>query len=322
MVALVVGYLFLPYEIRAWIPIWAPFAAALALEAHFLFGGRVRGPGRPAHGGSPDRGPGERDLAELGGEHWREALAVEHGGRQVLVPAAGLSEEELHERVEAYLANPDAAEALDSRPRPSAARTRRPRARHLAEGIAVLAIAAAVGYLASRPEGWDAVSPADRASAEALFAREAARIAGHAVRISCDTSGTRVGFIQDADGVAQVGGSEAYLVPELCDALYQLSAKQRVPSFPRTARALAVLAHEAWHLNGISDEGLANCYAFQSGVELGTSLGLSEDEAHAMMRRQLATNAADSANDPRYLVPEGCRDGGEHDLDPTSSRFP
>ncbi len=111
-------------------------------------------------------------------------------------------------------------------------------------------------------------------------------------------------------------------MPSLCDSLYQLTFKHRVQSFSNTARALAVLAHESWHLNGIADEGLTNCYAFQSGVAVGVDLGLSESRARAMMREQLATNESDSAGDSRYLVPPGCRDGGEYDLHRGSDQFP
>ena len=114
----------------------------------------------------------------------------------------------------------------------------------------------------------------------------------------------------------------AYLVPGLCDELYQLKFKHRVQSFSQTARAIAVLAHESWHLQGVANEGLANCYAFQSGVQVGVDLGLSESRARAMMREQLATNASDSAGNSAYLVPPGCRDGGEFDLHPGSAEFP
>ena len=70
------------------------------------------------------------------------------------------------------------------------------------------------------------------------------------------------------------------------------------------------------------NEGLANCYGFQSGVEIGVNLGLSKTRARAMMREQLATNASDSAGNPQYLVPSGCRDGGSEDLSPAASGFP
>ena len=83
-----------------------------------------------------------------------------------------------------------------------------------------------------------------------------------------------------------------------------------------------MLAHESWHLQGVSDEGLANCYGFQSGVQLGVDLGLSEGTARSMMREQLATNASDAAATPQYLVPGSCRNGGADDLNPGPSAFP
>jgi hypothetical protein len=83
-----------------------------------------------------------------------------------------------------------------------------------------------------------------------------------------------------------------------------------------------VLAHEAWHLHGVRDEGTTECYAFQSGVQLGQRLGLTEDAARQLMRQQLADNAGRSGASAEYLVPPGCRDGGSLDLDPESSRFP
>jgi hypothetical protein len=41
-----------------------------------------------------------------------------------------------------------------------------------------------------------------------------------------------------------------------------------------------------------------------------------------MMRQQLAENALRANGDAEYLVPPECRDGGELDLNPASSRFP
>ena len=93
-------------------------------------------------------------------------------------------------------------------------------------------------------------------------------------------------------------------------------------SFPRTARAIAVLAHESWHLRGEADEGLANCYGFQSGVQIGQNLGLSRSRARALMREQLATNTADSGTNVAYRVPSSCRDGASSDLRPAEPGFP
>ena len=136
-----------------------------------------------------------------------------------------------------------------------------------------------------RPHGWDAVSAANRARAEAVFSQAATKIAGHPAAVVCDTSGSHVGIVQEADGAAPVGGRTAYIVPSLCDELYQLRFKHRVRSARGPGRAIAVLAHEAWHLNGVSNEGLANCFGFQSGVQVGVELGLSESRARALMRR-------------------------------------
>jgi hypothetical protein len=284
--------------VQAWIPVWLPFAAALGLELQFFLGGYLaRRSEHPGEAAVPDRGPQPRDLAELGGEPWWSADGDE-------------DEHEEEQEEEEYEYEPPAFEA------------RRPYVRHLAEAAAAIAIVGGILFYAVRPHGCNAVSTANRARAEAVFSREATGIAAHPASVVCDTSGRHVGIVQEADGAAPVGGRVAYLVPSLCDALYQLRFKHRVQSFSRTARAIAVLAHETWHLRGVSDEGLTNCYAFQSGVAVGVDLGLSESRARAMMREQLATNASDSAGDSRYLVPPGCRDGGQYDLNPGSTQFP
>ncbi len=276
VLALVIGYFFLPYGVRAWIPVWLVFLAALGLEVQFFVGGYLQGKrGQPA--ASPDPGPQPRDLAELGSPWWWQVPAEEDG---------------------------------------------RPYGRYVLEAVAGLALVAVILFYASRPHGWDAVSASDQTRAEAVFSREASRIAGHPARVGCDTSGEHVGFTQDADGVATVGGRQAYVTPSICDTLYQLAFKHRVQSFSRTARALAVLAHESWHLRGVSNEGLANCYGFQSGVEIGVRLGLAESKARAMMREQLATNASDVGSSSEYLVPRGCHDGGSEDLHPDAPGFP
>jgi hypothetical protein len=289
----VIGYFFLPYSVQAWIPVWLPFAAALGLETQFFLGGyRASRREHVDPAPVPDRGPQPRDLSELGGEPWW----LEEG------------DEDEEQKEETY--EPPPLEAG------------RPYTRHLAEAAVAIAIVGGILFYAVRPHGWNAVSATDQARAEAVFSREAAGIAGHPARVVCDTSGRHVGIVQEADGAAPVGGQVAFVVPSLCNELYQLRFKHRVQSFSRTARAIAVLAHESWHLHGVSDEGLTNCYAFQSGVAVGVDLGLSESRARAMMREQLATNASDSAGDSRYLVPSGCRNGDEYDLHPGSNQFP
>ena len=268
VLALVVGYFFLPYEVQAVIPVWLLFAAALGLEVEFFVGGWWKAR-QGVERGPVDRGPQPRDLAELGPQYDEyEPLT--------LFPS------------DWYSAPPA---------------TKRLVWRYVAEAAAGLAIVAVVLYLAVRPSGWDAVSSANQAKAEAVFSREASRIAGHPTQITCDESGQQVGYVQDADGVAEVGGRQAYLTPAICDTLYQLAFKDRVRSFSRTARAIAVLGHEAQHLKGVRNEGLASCYGFQSGVAIGVNLGLSESRAREMMREQLLSPPPS----PAYRVPSDCR---------------
>ena len=138
--------------------------------------------------------------------------------------------------------------------------------------------------------GWDGLDADDQAKTEARLSAEAGRIAGHEAVVHCDARGEAVGVVQHADGIAEVGGRNAYLTPDICYRLYRLAFKDDEGAFSQTARAIAVLAHEAWHLRGETDEGVTNCYAFQSGVALGERLGLSEGTAARMMRQQLADN--------------------------------
>jgi hypothetical protein len=141
------------------------------------------------------------------------------------------------------------------------------------------------------------------------------------VTIRCDESRDFVGFVQHADGIAIVGGDRAYLTPERCHDLYRLAFERRAPS-SRTGRAIAVLAHEAWHLRGVGDEGTTECFALQSGVDLGQRLGLSEGTARRLMRQQLVENAGRAGTSFEYRVPPECRDGSRLDLHPDTERFP
>ena len=296
-VALVVAWFFLP-GLQDWIPLWVPFLAFAALELHFLVGGlRERG----SVPGTRGRSPQASDIEELGGEEWLEPVLVEVDGRDVFLPEGAESEEEVEE-----LPLPQRRGSLLGR----------------LEGVAVVGVLAFVLLVLVPRGGWDGLDDGDRARTQALLSAEAGRIAGHEARVHCDARGETVGIVQHADGVAEVGGRNAFLTPQICFRLYRLAFKDDEGAFSQTARAIAVLAHEAWHLHGETDEGVTNCYAFQSGVLLGRRLGLSDGTAARMMRQQLADNATFARAAPEYLVPRECRDGGRLDLAPGSSRFP
>jgi hypothetical protein len=285
LVALVLAWFFSPPAWRYAVPLWLPFVLALGLEVEFL----VRGLLRPVRGPSTrDRGPQPVDLERFG---W-----------------AG---DEPEEDDPSFWTSP-----------PADRRRRVPLLRRAGASLAVIAFVALVAWGISVRRGWSALDHGTQSRIEHVLSRQAQRIAGHPVRVRCDSSGAHVGVVQETDGVAEVGGRNAWLTPSICYRLYRLIDHRDTQAFSTTGRAVAVLAHEAWHLQGVSDEGIANCYAFQSGVEIGTHLGLSPAVARALMRGQLATNGFDSSGDPRYLVPAGCRNGGRFDLHRSASQFP
>jgi hypothetical protein len=309
LAAFVLLWIFGPYALRSAVPIWLPFLVALGLELQFFAG--AWGPSRSR--ARPDRLPQIVDRERYGysGEG-DELVLVRRGDEELWIPYSGESAEELEELIA------EAREVEPLEPVPQVGRTRPP-LRQLLFGLGLIAVLAALVWVAETRGGWDGLDADTRAEAARLFEDEASRIAGHEVSIRCDESGDFVGAVQHADGVAAVGGRLAYLTPERCLDLYRLAFRDEV-RFSQTARSLAVLAHEAWHLRGVSDEGITECYALQSGVELGRRLGLSEATARRMMRQQLAENALRRGD--AYVVPPECRDGGSLDLDPRSSEFP
>lgn len=312
LIVFVVVWLFGPDVLRSTVPVWLAFVVALGLELQF-FVGALRSSPRPR----PDRRPQPVDRARFGyGEEPAELLLIREEGEEIWVPYSGENDEELDELIAAERERPEWEPSA-----PEADELLPPALRRLLVGIAVIGGLALLLWFVDRNTGWDSLSHETRAAATQRFSREASQIAGKPVTIRCDEAGSRVGAVQHSDGVAIVGGTVAYLAPERCLDLYRLAFKGEITS-SRTARALAVLAHESWHLRGSRDEGTTECFALQSGVDLGRRLGLSAHTARQMMGQQLTENMLHARGSADYLVPPDCKDGGPLDLDPDSSRFP
>jgi hypothetical protein len=209
---------------------------------------------------------------------------------------------------------------LEPRPEPAPQPRSRAVSRFLV-GLGVIGLLVAVIWVVEGQTGWGSVPEDARVEAVERFSAEASRIAGKQVSIRCDEARDYVGAVQHADGVAIVGGDLALLTPEICHALYELAVDRDVTG-SRTGRALAVLAHEAWHLRGVDVEATTECYALQSGVELGRRLGLDEGTARQLMRQQLTENALRGIESLEYRLTSECRDGGRLDLDPGDPAFP
>ncbi|MGH3007141.1 MAG: hypothetical protein ACRDOS_14800, partial [Gaiellaceae bacterium] len=240
LAAFVLAWLFGPYALRSAVPIWLVFLIALGLELHFFLGALGRAPAR-----RPDRGPQVVDRARYGYvDEMDDLLLVREGGEELWIPYAGETDEEV-EALIVEAREPDEEEA--GAPAPSL--RERPRLwlplRRFLAGLAVIGALGLILWVVESRTGWDALATDTRAEAEARFSEEASRIAAKPVSIRCDESGHYVGAVQHADGVAAVGGNLAYLTPQRCLDLYRLGFKSEVTS-SQTARALAVLAHEAW----------------------------------------------------------------------------
>jgi hypothetical protein len=319
LVAFVLAWILGPAELRSAVPIWLPFLVALGLEVNFLVGAF-----RPHRLRSPDRRPQSVDRQRYGYaddvDDTDELLLVRSGNEELWIPYAGETDEELEEliaeaRESAMLKDDDGVPATWERPGLGL------RLRRFVVGLGVIVLLALAVWFVESRTGWEAIAGDTRAAAVARFSAEASRIADKPVTIRCDESRDYVGAVQHADGVATVGGERAYLTPERCHDLYRLAFEGEITS-SQTARALAVLAHEAWHLRGVDDEGTTECYALQSGVQLGQRLGLSEGTARQMMRQQLTENRLRGPASVEYVVSPECREGGSLDLTPADGEFP
>jgi hypothetical protein len=281
----VVAWFFSPPDWRYAVPLWLPFVVALGLEVEFAVGGWARRGRRVSR--ERGRGPQGVDLERFGWEG-----------------------EPPDDEDPAFWTSPPVPRRRSSWPY------------RLAISLAVLGFVALVAWGISIRRGWNSLDHSTQARIEHVLSQQASLIAGHPATVTCDTAGRHVGAVQEADGLAEVGGRNAWLTPAICYRLYRVIDHHDAHSFSPTGRALAVLAHESWHLHGVANEGLANCYGFQSAVTIGVRLGLSESTARALEREQLADNASDAAAAPAYLVPSGCSNGGRYDLHPGSSQFP
>lgn len=272
-------------RLQSAIPFWLPFAALTLLEVEFVVRGmRERRAWTPSKPASR-RLPGADD-ADLG---WVEAVGED--GTPILVPAA-----------------------------PRERRTAR-----LPLGIVIVVglVLFVSAYRVDREAGWSSVAAPEKTRAERRFTAEASRIAGRSVRVYCDDAYAFTGVGSDAAGVAFITRGLAYLEPTICRSLYRIAFENAVGPQGDAAFAITVLAHEATHLRGIRNEAQTECFALQAGVEVGRSLGLDPEKAHALMEVQRARDLSDaSVSRLDYRLPPGCRNGGSLDLRPHDPAFP
>jgi hypothetical protein len=157
----------------------------------------------------------------------------------------------------------------------------------------------------------------------------AARSAGKVdVSVSCDSPGDWAKSIDrqpgyELEGYVLNGQSIIHLSPTTCAALARLvSHPARLgcaastvrhplcpPGLESEAIAVVSLAHEEQHVDGISDEAKAQCYALQRADIVGRRLGLP-----ARVAARVASFTKQSITQPPEYRSSECRRGGALDL--------
>jgi hypothetical protein len=99
-------------------------------------------------------------------------------------------------------------------------------------------------------------------------------------------------------------------------------APEDCPLVPSIDMALAVVAHESYHLLGYTNEAQVECYGMQSIWFVASKLGATVSEAQALASLY-ATKMYPlrRTQTPQYWSAQ-CRDGGKLDLRPSLARWP
>ena len=173
---------------------------------------------------------------------------------------------------------------------------------------------------------------------EARLGEVASAIAQRSVGVNCPGFWRRLVDVRGEDGsvrfdVAGRPSDTAELSGPTCDRLEDFSRAGTKPAFDcllpddrhcgrelvETARALATLAHESFHLAGIRDEAAAECYATQTVDFVAEKLGATAAEGEIVA--VWAARTSPKSHPEEYHSPE-CRAGGALDLEPRTAAWP
>jgi hypothetical protein len=208
-------------------------------------------------------------------------------------------------------------------------------------GILVGAALAAAFFAASAQATARPVTPQDRAllaraatSEEKIAEQVTARLTGHKASVRCGGLGTSDPRVL---GVTPLLNNRSfdYFLMRPAECTYLAWFRQAPTRWdPRSCAgddcgyvgsvvmALAVVAHESYHVLGYSNEAQVECYGMQSIWYVANKLGASVSESQALgtlYATQLYPNRRTQT--PAYWSAE-CRDGGKYDLRPASHGWP
>lgn len=173
---------------------------------------------------------------------------------------------------------------------------------------------------------------------EKRLAEIAGSIAAHDVDVTCPSIWNRILDISSSGGTAHYDvdgrGREARLAHQHCKTLERIGDRGFAGSFDclrsrsdrcddrvyEAAAAVHVLSHESWHLAGIRDEAVTECYAVQTDALIADRLGATPGQASAIATWAFRTNNDNGT--PVYRFSSDCSPGGRLDLDPHTAVWP
>jgi hypothetical protein len=179
--------------------------------------------------------------------------------------------------------------------------------------LAVLLVVA-VGFAWSKHQG--------RKHEESRWAQIATGIVGHPVAVHCPNTFQRLTSVSSEAGYVRFTAAgppepETFLAPATCDGLARF-AKSHKATF-ENAWAVQTLAHEAFHMRGVRDESVTECYGLQWTAYVASQLGADVRHAEAAARVAWAVGYDQL---PDEYKSGDCRDGGRLDLRPAVTEFP
>jgi hypothetical protein len=172
---------------------------------------------------------------------------------------------------------------------------------------------------------------------ERTLGRIASEIAGRPVAVNCQ--GLPSALVDISPRAGEVMFNEDGTPPDAttlkrdtCRYLDRFGDLRNAPSFacvrrvepcePATAKiasSIRVLAHEAWHLRGITNEAETECYALQTTALTARRLGATPEEAQAVA---LWNTRRVYPYLPSSYQSSECRDGGNFDLRQDTTGWP
>jgi hypothetical protein len=179
--------------------------------------------------------------------------------------------------------------------------------------LAVL-LAVAVGFAWSRHQG--------RKHDESRWAQIASTVVGHPVAVHCPNAFERLTSVSSEAGYVRftaAGPPEAqtFLAPATCDGLARFAKGHKVTF--ENAWAVQTLAHESFHMRGVRDEAVTECYGLQWTAYVASQLGADTLHAEALARVAWAVGYDQL---PDEYQSGDCRNGGRLDLRPGVAEFP